>query len=170
MNRITSHTTNNKVLIEGPNKMDSAFFRWGVFYFFIFFSASYLTALDTALLLKAMFPVLLLLFLAKFLFRFQIVIDKNLVKVRKSFLYIRYVNVKFVFDEVRKVDATTIRFEKGDDSLVFENHNGFEIDTFLVIFNRRDYEIGDGYDSAVIFVKVVEAIESLCIMSTDLRE
>lgn len=151
-----------EILITGRNKTDAAIINWFIFALGIFFFVSEFNLqngfLEEFLILLC---VALFLLILKYFTRFQIRLSKNYITIKKTFLQIPYLTIKWSFDKIQKVNLSTIQFQKNSLILEIENHEGFENDSLLIIKGKSSYEIGDKEEAQQVFKLIENGIKIL---------
>ncbi|MGB3546041.1 MAG: hypothetical protein WBA17_03655 [Saprospiraceae bacterium] len=154
----------NEIIIKGKNKTDFAIIGWILFVFgLIVLSLKF--KLEDGIFEEIIYiiGIILILFSFKGSIRFKIVLTKNCLKIKKSFLAIPYLNIEWNFDKVQKINPLIVQFKNGNQKLEIENFEGFEIDCLLIIKGKSRYEIGDKEDAQNIFNYLLNGIETLKI-------
>lgn len=154
----------NEIFIKGKNKMDFSIIGWIIFVLgaIIFYS---IFKIENGITEEVIYivAIVLILFFLRNLIRFKIILTKNSLKIKKSFLAIPYLNIEWNFDKVQKPNPLIIQFENGNKKLEIENFEGFEVDCLLIVKDKSRYEIGNKEDAQSIFNYLQKGIETLKI-------
>ena len=168
---IKFHSQSNEVLIEGINKMDSAFLNWMIF-FIVTIGCTVFHEMINGFWggIKIFMISIFVMVIFRMVLRFQIRITKDTVTIKKLFLTIPYLRIKWGFEKVQEVSSSVIYFEKGAQKLEIENHEGFEVDCLLIVANESHFEFGNKEDAEIIFDHLLKGIQILNLLKAKIEK
>lgn len=164
LHRISSKSTKDGKVISGPNRMDAAWIQLLVVVLAVILITSSLSELELLVMFGAGLLALVLVFIIHLLLRFKIEVQPGLVSFEKRFAFIPYTRIDFPFSQVKLIHNAILEFESEGQAVIFENHEGFEVDTFLVSTQDKNYEVGNKRDAEIIFRELLEGVKLLNLL------
>lgn len=108
---------------------------------------------------------ILMLFILEFSFRFEIVITKDKLSIKRQFLTINTFDFTFQFTKISVVSSEFIRFERGDKTADLEIENGLDNNTIHLYSDGLALEIGRKNDGE----KLMKSLSDLLVQSNHLQ-